>query len=62
MINEVIELLRGTYKSMADDDELWQCLAVITRKYMDALIKEGFSREEALGIVAKMPNVMQLNK
>lgn len=59
MMDEIMELIRDAYKTMADDNELWQCLAVMIRKFVDALVKEGFSREEALDIVARMSNVMQ---
>jgi len=60
MVGEVTELVAGIYKVMADDDELWQCIAVIARKLLHAYMKEGFSRREALELIGRGTlNMMQ---
>lgn len=59
MYKEAMQIVKEIYTAFADDDEMWKSLAVMLRKFVDALVEEGFTREEALDIVTKMPNIAQ---
>ena len=41
----------GAYKDLVDNDEYYQVRAKDSRKMVEALIDEGFSREEAMDIL-----------
>ena len=56
---EMLEAIREIYQLMADENLLWKSLAVILRKVTHALIEEGFTREEALGIATQMASTIQ---
>ena len=51
MLDKVLNEVNLVLKAAADSDELYANLAVICKKATDALIKEGFSREEAINIL-----------
>ena len=44
-------MIEGTLKALAQPENV-ERMAVFTRRYYEALIKQGFSKEEALHIVA----------
>jgi hypothetical protein len=49
-IKEAMEPVNVGLKIVADNDELFANVAKIIRKMIDALVAEGFTREEALGL------------
>lgn len=42
---------------LAEEDELFDLVAKLAKKCLDALIENGFSREEALRIVISQTNI-----
>lgn len=44
-------MIDGTLKAMGEPENI-ERMAAFTRRYYDALIKQGFTKEEALAIVA----------
>jgi len=44
-------MIEGTLKALGDPENV-ERMAVFTRRYYQALIKQGFSKDEALQIVA----------
>lgn len=57
MIEELVELM----KSIEANEEFFEVLARLMRKMYDALVKAGFSPEEAVKIVASQGTGLKTN-
>jgi len=48
MYNEIVKMM----EPVLEQDKLFEIGAKVNKKALDAMIKEGFTREEAIGIIA----------
>lgn len=51
-MSEMIEMILGMLKEMNGNDEFFEIIASMMRKFYDALLKEGFTEKQAIRIVA----------
>jgi hypothetical protein len=57
--NERVKSMMKTVFEMMTDDEFVNNLAIFNKKYYDALIKEGFTKDEALKIITESKSPLQ---
>lgn len=57
--NEKIKSMMKTYFEMITDDEFVNNLAIFNKKYYEALLKEGFTKDEALKIITESKSPLQ---
>ena len=57
MLNELVEMI----KMMLEQDELFTLGAKMLKKAVDALMAEGFTRSEAIQIVATQGSMVKAN-
>ena len=57
--NERVKSIMKTVFEMMTDDEFVNNLAIFNKKYYDALLKEGFTKDEALKIITESKSPLQ---
>ena len=49
----MLEQLKEMMKEMLKDKEFFELMAKVNRAYFEALVKQGFTREEAIEIASR---------
>jgi len=60
-IDEVLADLKETMRTFIDDVKLQRLSAQLLKRWYDAMVKEGFTDEQALQILCANPQLVKIN-
>lgn len=60
-MHDLIVEMKDTIRKFINDPEICKLQATIMKNWVDALVKEGFSRKEAVTILCANPQLIRIN-